>query len=132
GNREWDIPAELPTAKASYTLALGPGESRLGPRGVIVDWRDDAFRRPVNLREREVSKHRTVLMEIPEEPHGEKPKGDAPKQERPPDLSDEQLRAMDQLDAARAGGSVTELEYQRRRRLILDGKLDEAGYGKDP
>lgn len=129
GNREWDIPAELPTAKVSYTLVPGPGESRLGARGIMVDWRDDSFRRPVNLSERLPGKHRTVLMEIPEEPHNEKAKGEAPKQELPAGLSDEQLRAMDLLEAARSGGSITELEYQRRRRLILEGKLDEAGYG---
>jgi hypothetical protein len=131
GNREWEIPAELPTAKATYTLVPGPAESKLGTRGVMVDWRDEAFRRPVNLHERTPGKKRTVLMELPDEPH-EKTKGEAPKQELPPGLSDEQLRAMDQLEAARTGGSITELEYQKRRRLILEGKLDEAGYGKDP
>jgi hypothetical protein len=130
-NREWDIPAELPTAKTSYTLVPGVAETKLGTRGVIVSWRDDAFRRPVSLQGRTPGKKRTVLMEMPDEPQV-KPKGEAPKSDLPPGLSDEQLRAIDQLEAARTGGNVTEAEYQKRRRLILEGKLDEAGYGKEP
>ena len=43
-------------------------------------------------------------------------------------LRDAQLRALDQLDAARRSGLVTEAEFQRRRRLILEGRIEEAGY----
>jgi len=130
GNREWEIPAELPTTKASYTLVPGQAETKAGPRGILVAWRDDAFRRPANLQGRTPGKRRTVLMELPDEAQPKAKAGEAPKQELPPGLSDEQLRALDQLEAARTGGSVTEAEFQKRRRLILEGKLDEAGYGK--
>jgi hypothetical protein len=35
----------------------------------------------------------------------------------------------DLADADRSTGQITEAEYQHRRRLILENKLDEAGYG---
>ena len=48
-------------------------------------------------------------------------------QTQDPELRDAQLRALDQLDAARRSGIVTEAEFQKRRRLVLEGKLEEAG-----
>ena len=50
----------------------------------------------------------------------------------PANLSDAQLRALDQLDARAQSGLVKESDYQRRRRLILENRLDEAGYGTVP
>jgi hypothetical protein len=128
GYREYELPSDSGALAPRFTLATGESITKLGDRGVSVAWRDDTFRRAVSLRERDGSaKKRTVLMELPPE------KGtgaSAPKQqERPPGLSDPQIRALDQADAARASGSITEPEYQRQRRLILEGKLDEAGYG---
>ena len=46
-----------------------------------------------------------------------------------PILRNAQLEALDRLDEDRRSGEVPEQEFQRRRRLILDGRLDEAGYG---
>jgi hypothetical protein len=50
----------------------------------------------------------------------------------PADATDAQRRALDQLDAARRTGLVSEAEFQRRRRLVLEGRLAEAGYGEAP
>jgi hypothetical protein len=130
GARDYEIPVELPTIDPHFSLVPGPSVTKLGARGVTVAWRDDAFRRPVSLRDRDTGKKRTVLMELPDEPH-EKAKPDgAAKSELPPGLSEEQLSALDQVEAARTSGNITEGEYQKRKRLILENKLDEAGYGK--
>ncbi|HTO68719.1 MAG TPA: hypothetical protein VMR31_02575 [Myxococcota bacterium] len=131
GYKEWEIPADLPTFEPHFTLVPGQATTRFGPRGVSVAWRDDAFRRPVNLHEREAGKKRTVLMELPDEPH-DKAKPDDKKAGLPEGLSDAQLQAMDQLEASRTSGSITEGEYQKRRRLILENRLGEAGYGAKP
>jgi hypothetical protein len=50
----------------------------------------------------------------------------------PEGLEDAQIRALDELDAARRAGLIKEVEFQRRRRLILEDKLEQAGYGTDP
>jgi hypothetical protein len=121
--REYEIPGELPSLAPRFTIVAAPSITRLGTRGVTVAWRDDVFQRPVSLRDR-AGKHRTVLMELPPE------KGVAPSQaDLPPGLSDAQLRALDQATEERSSGVITEADYQRRRRLILEGKLDEAGDG---
>jgi hypothetical protein len=67
-------------------------------------------------------------MEMPDESEPKVPAA----QTVPKGLADAQIRALDQLDAARQSGLIKEAEYQRRRRLILEGKLDEAGYGTAP
>jgi hypothetical protein len=133
GFRDYEIPVDPPSFSPRFTIVPGQSQSRLGNRGVSIAWRDEIFRRPVSLRDRDgTGKKRTVLMELPDEPH-EKAKPDAEgKREAPPGLSDEQLRALDQADAARSNGSITEAEYQKRRRLILENKLEEAGYGTSP
>ena len=41
-------------------------------------------------------------------------------------------RALDELDGGRQSGLVKEADYQRRRQLIIENKLDEAGYGTVP
>ena len=50
----------------------------------------------------------------------------------PAGLSDAQIRALDELDSSRRSGLITESEYQRRRKLVLENALDEAGYGSQP
>jgi hypothetical protein len=131
GYREYEIPTEFPSLPAKFTLVPSEKQAKVGPRGINVTWRDDYYRKPVNLRYREgAPKRRTVLMEIPSDKATDKaPPPGAPV---PSGLSDLQLRALDQAEAARQSGSITELEYQRRRGLILEGKLDEAGYGTPP
>jgi hypothetical protein len=128
--REYEIPSDLPTMAPKYTLVTSDSISKFGTRGVTVAWRDDVFRRPITLRDREGRvKKRTVLMELP--PDDQAPAGGGkhalPKQDRPPGLSDAQVRALDHIDEKRANGAITEPEYQKRRRLILENKLEEAG-----
>lgn len=127
--REYEIPTELPTLEPSFKVVVGEALTLLGARGVEVAWRDPFFRRPVTLSFRQgQARRRTVLLELPPDavtgPTAEMP--------LPPNLSDAQLRALDQLDARRQSGLVKESDYQRSRRLILENKLDEAGYGTVP
>jgi hypothetical protein len=129
--REWEIPGEKVTTAPAFKLVPGEAQTRMGPDGVSVAWRDDYFRKPVALRDREgKGRRRTVLMELPPE----KTEGaTAPaKNALPSGLSDAQIRALDMADADRSNGQITEAEYQHRRRLILENRLDEAGYGASP
>jgi hypothetical protein len=126
GYSEYEIPGDVGSLKPSFTLEKGDSITPAGNRGVSVAWRDDVFRRPVSLRDRDgKTKRRTVLMELPPEKGAEGEPAAAP---RPPGLVDDQLRALDQLDADRSAGKVTEADYQRKRRLILEDKLEDAGY----
>jgi hypothetical protein len=123
GYSDYEIPGDLPSFAPRFTISTAQSISKLGTRGVSVAWRDAIFQRPVSLSERQ-GKHRTVLMELPPE---KGTSGD--KDDLPPGLSDAQRQALDLNAAERSSGMITEAEYQRRRRLILEGKLDEAGYG---
>ena len=124
--REWEIPTELPSRAPSFRLVPAEAQTRLGDRGVAVAWRDPYYRKPVSLSFRAGhARRRTVLMELP--PENEP--GVATPTPEPANLSDAQLRALDQLDAARQSGLVTEADYQRRKRLVLENRLDEAGFG---
>jgi hypothetical protein len=127
--REYEIPTELPTFEPKFKIVPGEAQTRMGTRGVQVAWRDEYYRKPVSLSfQQGQARRRTVLMELPPgtEPA---PKAEAP---TPPNLSDAQLRALDELDAARQSGLVKEADYQRRRRLVLENRLDEAGFGATP
>lgn len=125
--REWEIPSETPNSAPPFKLVPGKAQTRLGPDGVSVAWRDDYFRKPVA---QSGGRRRTVLMELP--PEKEESATAPAKSALPPSLSDQQIRALDEADADRASGQITESEYQHRRRLILENKLDEAGYGTEP
>ncbi len=127
--REYEIPSELPSFAPSFKLVPGEAQTRLGPRGVAVAWRDAYYRRPVSLSFRQgQARRRTVLMEMPSE---EEEAGAADAAPEAVKLSDEQLRALDQLDAARQSGLLKESDYQRRKRLVLENRLGEAGFGSD-
>jgi hypothetical protein len=124
---DYDIPIGEPTTAAPFRLLTGKGVATAGPRLARIDWRDEYFAKPVSLSVRDGAfKRRTVISEAA-------PSADT-EPARPLDTNpatrDAQIRALDQLDAARRGGLVTEAEFQKRRRLILEGKLKEAGYGE--
>ncbi|MGH9884500.1 MAG: hypothetical protein ACREBE_03170 [bacterium] len=128
--RDYDIPTSLPSFAPKFKIVPGEAQRISGDRAVLIAWRDDYYRKPVNLSFRDgQARRRTVLMEMPDEVD---PKAPAAPTSVPPGLADAQIRALDQLDAARQSGLVKEADYQRRRRLILEGKLDEAGYGAAP
>jgi hypothetical protein len=131
GTREYDIPTELPVIAPRFKLVPGTAQTREGTRGVNVSWRDPYYRKPVNLSfSGGQTKRRTVLMEMPPEeapPAPGRAHGAPAPSDLPPGLSDAQLSALDRLDAARLAGQVTEAQYQRKRRLILENQLEEAG-----
>jgi len=134
GRRDtYEIPGETPAAAPAFKLLAGEARFTDGPRTIQVAWRDPFYANPVSLSVRgDRFRRRTVLMESPEEeaapPAGpEEPTG-APAAGLSAEQRDAQIRALDQLDALRRQGLVKEVEYQRRRRLIIEGRLEEAGY----
>lgn len=130
GTREYDIPTELPGFAPGFKLVAAEAQRKVGLRALEIAWRDGYYRKPVTLSFREgQARRRTVLMEMPSEEVSAKPGAEPP---LPVNLSDAQLRALDELDSGRQSGLVTELEYQRRRKLVLENRVDEAGYGTGP
>jgi hypothetical protein len=89
-----------------------------GHQSVAVSWKDDRFRNPTSVRVGPGGKvtRRTVLMEE-EAPASEAPA--AGESELPADP--ERLRALADLEEARRAGDITEAEYQRQRRQLLQG-----------
>ena len=120
----YEVPLDLPTWKPTFHLLAGTGQAVSGARGLAVDWRDPVYRKPVSLSRRGRMQRRTVLMEAPEEEEV-----DPSALPIPPEVTDVQIRALDQLDAVRRSGLLTEAEFKRRRRLVLEGRLEDAGYG---
>ena len=131
---EYKIPVDPPNWKPGFTLVAGQAQRLIGVRTVMVDWRSPFYARPVGLRLRGGRiQRRTILMQ--EAPEVGAPELEAPTQESPPataKMSDAQMRALDEIDAARRAGLLTESEFLRRRRLVLEGRLEEAGYGTEP
>ncbi len=139
--RTYKVPNELSDKELPVELLPGTAYAVRNNRGYQIDWRDPVFARPISMSLRGGKlRRRTILLEA--EPEDEAPEasgererpepGDAPAAEMTPEQRDAQLRALDELDGARRSGLVTELEFQRRRRLILEGRLEEAGYGPGP
>jgi hypothetical protein len=120
------IPTGPASGRRSFRMVPGHAMALEGDRVVVVDWRDPQFRKPLDLRIGASGiRRRTILMEAPGE--------EVPPVSQPPQgLSDAQLRALDELDAGRRSGLIKEVEFQRRRRLVLEGKLEEAGYDSRP
>ena len=122
----YKIPREFPTRRPRFALLPGKAQARTGARTLVIEWRSPVYRKALRLgRYGRGLRRRQVLMELPEE---EKVNPAEVGLGLPPEVTDAQIHALDQLDAARRGGLVTELEFQRRRRLILQGRLEEAGY----
>ncbi len=123
----YEFPLEPPTASPRFRMVAGYAQTLDGPRALQVDWRDAYYGKPVNLSVRGGRvQRRTLLLEA--EPESQAPEPAPASEALPPATRDAQMRALDQLDAARRSGLLTESEFQRRRRLVLDGRLGEAGY----
>jgi hypothetical protein len=93
------------------------GVEPTGHQSVAAHWRDDRFRNPTSVRVGPGGKvtRRTVLME------DEGPPDAAAGPDAGPLPSDpETLRALADLEEARRAGELTEAEYQRRRRALLE------------
>jgi len=124
---KYDVARELPTARLTVDLVAGQSHVLRGARGYAVDWRSPYFRRPVSLSMKGI-RRRTILMEAEPEELAPEP---API-EVSPELRNAQLQALDVLDAERRAGAIAETEFQRRRRLVLEGRLEEAGFAPEP
>jgi len=100
----------------AFRVLASEGVDPTGHQSVAVDWRDERFRNPTTVRVGPGGKvtRRTVLMG--EEAPAEEP---APAGvELPSDP--EALRALADLEEARRSGEITEAEYQRKRRALLE------------
>lgn len=86
---------------------------------VAVHWRDERFRQPTHVRVGPGGKmsRRTILMQ--EEGPAEAP---LPAQALPDDP--DALRALAELEEARRAGALSEADYQRRKRAILEAAAD--------
>jgi hypothetical protein len=122
---KYRIPTTTPSGKPRFRMVAGSAIVLAGPQSVAIDWRNPEFRRPAGLGGGGSRLGRkTILMEAPAE---EEP----PVAPTPEGFSDAQLQALDELEGTRRAGLITEVEFQRRRILILEGKLEEAGYGAE-
>jgi hypothetical protein len=120
----YQVPYEPLLRAPEWRLVPASGLAVSSARRVAVDWRAERWGRAGDLRvQRGKLRRRTILMDS-----GEGVEPVAP----PPHASDAQRRALDALDAARRAGLVSEAEFQRRRRLVLEGRLAEAGYAEEP
>jgi hypothetical protein len=123
-------PLKLPNTEPPFTLKPDQAQARVDRRTLSIDWRNARYRKPTALRAGGGRLSRRTIIMQEEPPDGEIDQG-SPALSIPPEATDAQMRAFDQLDAARRAGLVTEVEFQRRRRLILQGRLAEAGYAPE-
>ncbi len=124
---KYDVPTELSKTRLSVDLVAGESHVLRGARGYAVDWRSPYFRRPVSLSLQGI-RRRTILMEAEPEELAPEPAA----VEVSPELRNAQLQALDVLDAQRRAGAIPEADFLRRRRLVLEGRLEEAGFAPAP
>ncbi len=117
----YTIPKAMPTRAPKFQILPGRSMALADRRTVAVDWRSSEFRRPLTLTNSGIQR-RTILMEEVDAAI------DAETAERPEGFTDAQLDALDDLESGRRSGRVTEAEFQIRRRLIVEGRLADAGY----
>ena len=98
----------------AFRVLASAGVEPTGHQSVAIQWRDERFRNPTTVRVGPGGKvvRRTVLME--QEAPPDEPAGDV---QLPTDP--DALRALADLEEARRSGTVSEAEYQRRRRELL-------------
>ena len=100
----------------AFRVLASEGVDPVAHQVVAVHWRDERFRRPTNLQVGPGGKvsRRTVLMEEEAPAPAEEPAAEALPSD--PDA----LRALADLEEARRQGALTEAEYLRRKREILE------------
>jgi hypothetical protein len=101
----------------AFRALASEGVDPVAHQTVAVHWRDDRFRSPTAVRVGPGGKvsRRTVLMEEEAPPAAEPASGP---QSMPTDP--EKLRALADLEESRSKGEITEAEYLRRKRQILE------------
>jgi hypothetical protein len=102
----------------AFRVLASEGVDPIGHQAVAVHWQDERFRNPTTLRVGPGGKvtRRSVLMEeAAPAPAGAEGPGAVALPSDP-----DTLRALADLEEARRAGAITEAEYQRRRRLLLE------------
>lgn len=134
GHVDWEIPKarggvasigdELPEPEPSKTqmrFRIVPNDAVQvrGTQTALVDWRDDRFRDPQQIRLLPTGevRRRTILLQAPPEPESEAP---ADVDAVPSGLSPQTLRDLADLEEARRQGEISEAEYRERRRALLE------------
>ncbi len=127
---DWEVPKkredrlprpELGNHPMKFRLAGSQAMRRAGPQTLAIDWRNDMFSRPLGMRsDRGETRRRTVLMETP----SSAAERNREVSELPSGLSPDQLRQLADLEQARVDGEITELEYRRSRKQILQAAGD--------
>ena len=104
----------------AFRALASEGVDPVGHQTVAVHWRDDRFRRPTTVHVGPSGKvnRRTVLMEEETPPEPEAPASSP--EAVPSDPAS--LRARADLEESRSKGELTEAEYLRRKRAILEGR----------
>ena len=102
----------------AFRVLASEGIDPVAHQTVAVSWQDERFRNPSAVHVGPGGKvtRRTVLMES-DAPPAEEPTGN--KVEAPSDAAT--LRALADLEDARRSGAITEADYQRKRRELLEG-----------
>lgn len=100
----------------AFRVLASEGIDPTGHQSVAVHWRDERFRNPTTVRIGPGGKvmRRSVLMEE-EAPAADEPAGGVAVPTDPA-----ALRALADLEEARRSGQLTEAEYQRKRRALLE------------
>ena len=100
----------------AFRVLASEGVDPIGHQSVAVHWRDDRFQNPTSVRVGPGGKvkRRTVLMED----EGAAGAAAPPAGRLPTDPAS--LRALADLEEARRSGALTEAEYQRQRRALLE------------
>lgn len=102
----------------NFRVIASPSIVPVATNAVLVSWKDPIFRKSSNIRigaGGRVIRREILLEEAPEEA----PAAATP---LPEGLTPEILRALADLEEERRDGSISEGEYQRRRRALLRGE----------
>ena len=101
-----------------FRVMASPSMVPVATNALLVSWKDPLFRKASNIRigaGGRVIRREILLEEAPEEA----PEAATP---LPEGLTPEILRALADLEEERRDGSISEGEYQRRRRALLRGE----------
>ncbi len=132
---DWEVPPSrekkrLPEPQEGkkqmrFNVHAGNSMMALDSQSLMVDWRDDVFKRPTAMQTLPGGRvvRRTILMEsVPEgENEDDSENGDPASREEPApeDLTPKTLRDLADLAEQRAQGVISEGEFEARRRQIL-------------
>lgn len=134
---DWEIPPRrkdnLPEPKigkfpSKFRIVPGTAMKMVDEQSLAIAWRDDLFAKPTRTRVTPSGKmmRKTILMESEEpeiDPIAESDAIEAEQKQQlvvPAGISAKTLRALADLQERRKRGEISEHDYQRERRKILD------------